>query len=259
MSIAKQTSQYTIDLPAFAGPLDLLLYLIDHEELDITSISLVQVTEQYLVQIKQLKQDRMEKLIDFLVIGARLVLIKSRALLPQEPSLPGDGEEEEDPAEALIRQLRQYRRFKRVADWLHQREEQGLRTYLRVAPTPRPQGKLDMSGVSVKSLLQAVRGALTRAEDMEESVSLVRPRQITINGQIQRLRHRIRHGSKVRFDDLLSPQSSSLEIAVTLLAVLELIKRREVTAVQESLFGPIDIREANVNKEAASLAEQPQT
>jgi segregation and condensation protein A len=244
MSITKQPSQYTIDLPAFAGPLDLLLYLIDHEELDITSISLAQVTEQYLEQIEQLKQDRIDQLIDFLVIGARLVLIKSRALIPQEPALPGDGEEEEDPAEALIRQLREYRKFKRAADWLHQREAEGLRTYLRVAPPPKLQGKLDLSGVSVESLLQAVSSALARAEDLEESVSLVRPRQMTISDQIKRLRERIRQDSNIRFDELLSSKTSRMEIAVTLLAVLELIKRSEVTAVQETIFGPIEIKGA---------------
>lgn len=258
MTIAKQKSQYNIDLPAFAGPLDLLLYLIDHEELDITTISLVKVTQQYLVQIEKLKNDRMEQLIDFLVIGARLALIKSRALLPQEPSLPGDGEEEEDPAEALIRQLQQYRRFKSAAEFLRRQEEQGLRTYLRVAPVPKPRGQLDMSGISVESLLNAIREALVRAEDLEESVSLVRPRQITIDGQIKKLRYRIRQSSRVRFNDLLSPHSSRKEIAVTLLAVLELIKRREITALQESLFGPIDIQKTAVKKEMLLSADNPQ-
>ncbi len=257
MSITTQKNQYNIDLPAFAGPLDLLLYLIDHEELDITTISLVQVTEQYLVQIEHLKQDRMEQLIDFLVIGARLALIKSRALLPQEPSLPGDGEEEEDPADALIRQLRQYRKFKLAAKFLHHQEEQGLRTYLRVAPSPKRQGKLDLSGVSVASLLEAIRNALARAEDLEESVSLVRPRQMTIDGQIKKLRYRVRHSSKVRFNELLSPHSSRLEIAVTLLAVLELIKRREITAVQDSIFGPIEIKGAVIRKDSLTAVDNP--
>jgi len=257
MSIVNQSNKYTVDLPAFAGPLDLLLYLIDHEELDITTISLVQVTEQYLIQIEQLKHNRMEQLIDFLVIGAKLALIKSRALLPQEPSLPGE-EEEEDPAEALIRQLRQYRRFKQAAESLRRREEQGWRTYLRVAPLPKPHGRLDMSGLSTELLLQAVQSALARTEDLEGSVSLVRPRRITINGQIKRLRYRVRYNSKVRFDDLLSTHSSKLEIAVTLLALLELIKRREVTVVQESIFGTIHIKGKENKKEFSISSESSQ-
>lgn len=241
MNIAKQVRQYTIDLPVFSGPLDLLLHLIDREELDITALSLAKVTQQYLEQIELLKKDRMEQLIDFLVIGARLVLIKSRALLPQEVSLAGDEEEEEDPAEALIRQLRQYRRFKKGARWLHEREERGMRTYLRVVPPPRPHGQLDMSGLSIDSLIGAVRAALRRAQDLEESVSIARPRRITIQDQIERLRYYVRTGSSVQFSELLSVESSRLEVAVTLLAVLELIKRREIAATQDSMFGPIQI------------------
>jgi segregation and condensation protein A len=244
MSVAKQNHQYTIELPAFSGPLDLLLHLIDREELDITAISLAKVTEQYLGQIEQLKKNRMEQLIDFLVIGARLVLIKSRALLPNEAKMAGDDENEEDPAEALIRQLRQYRLFKNAAKWLHDREVRGLRTYLRVVPPPRPHGQLDMSGVSVQSLLDAVLVALQRAEDMEDSVSLVRPRRITIQQQIEKLRYKVGTTHRVRFNDLLSEKSSRLEIAVTLLAVLELIKRREVTVAQDSMFGPIQIEKS---------------
>lgn len=229
---------YTIDLPAFSGPLDLLLALIDRQELDITAISLAKVTAQYLEQIERLKQDRVEELIDFLVVGARLVLIKSRALLPQEP-LGGEEGEEEDPAEALIRQLTRYRRFKQAAGWLGEREKQGLRTYLRVAPPPKLQGRLDMSDISTAELLEAVREALLRAANLEESVSVARPRTITIADQIRHLRLRTQAGSSVPFESLLSEKATRLEISVTLLAVLELIKRREIYAVQDELFGPI--------------------
>lgn len=241
MKLGQKTHQYRINLPAFTGPLDLLLHLIEREELDITAISLARVTEQYLTQIEELKKNRMEELIDFLVVGARLVLIKSRALLPQESTLAGDEEEEEDPAEALIRQLRAYRRFKKAAQWLLGREERGLRTYLRVVPPPKAHGQLDMSGVTIESLQAALLAALQRAEDLEESVSLARPRRMTIQDQIQRLRYRIRTSGHVRFEELLSRQSSRLEIGVTLLAVLELIKRREIKATQDHLFGPITI------------------
>jgi segregation and condensation protein A len=245
MPLDKPASPYTIELPAFSGPLDLLLFLIDREELDITAISLARVTEQYLAQIESLKKNRMEQLIDFLVIGARLVLIKSSALLPQETSLGLDGEEEEDPAEALIRQLRQYRQFKRAAFYLKEREEQGLRTYLRVAPPPKRQGLLDLSGITVDNLIAAVLGALSRVENLEESVSLIGPRQITVKEQMDKLRSQARAGNSISFETLLSPTSTRLEIAVTLLAVLEMIKRREIVAIQEKMFGPILIVPAN--------------
>ena len=232
-------SSYTIDLPSFAGPLDLLLHLIERQELDITAISLANVTDQYL---NQLKQNRIEQLIDCLVVAARLVQIKSRALLPQTPVIIEGEEEEEDPAEALIRQLKLYKRFKQAAGWLQRREEQGLRTYLRVAPPPKLEGRLDMSGVTVDVLLTAVRDALFRVEDQEKSVAIIQPRRITIEGQINRLRQRANAGITFNFTDLLSTQTSRVEISITLLAVLELIKRQEIVATQMEMFGPISLQ-----------------
>ncbi len=231
--------RYTIELPAFAGPFDLLLHLIERNELDITAISLSQVTEQYLEQIEQLKQDRrIEHLIDFIVIGARLALIKSRALLPQNPAVRLEDEEEEDPAEALARQLREYKQFKQAAEWLRQREEQGWRTYLRVAPPPKIESRLDLSGVTLDSLQQALRMVLARVEKAEESVNLTTRRRITIEGQIELLRHTARRGP-VFFHELLSAEVTAVEVCITLLATLELIKRGEITAAQPELFGPI--------------------
>ncbi len=244
---------YTIDLPSFAGPLDLLLHLIERQELDITAISLVKVTEQYLNQIEQMKQNRIEQLIDFVVVAARLVQIKSRALLPQMQIIIEGEEGEEDPAEALIRQLKQYKRFKQAAAWLQNREEQGLRTYLRVAPPPRLEGRLDMSGVTVDLLLTAVREALSRIEEQHDSVAIIQPRRITIEGQINRLRQRVKTGIPFGFTDLLSAKTSRLEISITLLAVLELIKRQEILASQTDLFGPIELK---ANSEKQPEAEQ---
>lgn len=235
-------SLYKIDLPEFAGPLDLLLHLIDRQELDITAISLMQITRQYLLQIEEMKKNRVEHLIDFLVVGARLSLIKSRALLPKIPTLPGDEEDEEDLAEALIRQLRQYKRFKQAATWLGAREEAGLRTYLRIAPPPKIETQLDLTGVTVESLITAVQSALDRAEDLEDSVAIIQPRRLTIEGQIKRLRYRLKQRQTFLFNELLAGENSRVEISVTLLAVLELIKRHEAAASQTQMFGPIEIR-----------------
>jgi segregation and condensation protein A len=174
------------------------------------------------------------------VIAARLVLIKSRALLPQTPVLP-DSEEEEDPGEALVRQLQRYKRFKQSAVWLHQRQENGLRTYLRVAPPPKLEGMLDLTGITVETLITAVRAALERVGERDDSVSLARPRRITIEGKIRELRRRLKGQEVALFKDLLSRSASRMEVAITLLAVLELIKRREVVARQTAMFGPIEI------------------
>lgn len=237
------TGSYRIEVPAFAGPLDLLLHLIERNELDVTAISLSAVTEQYLEQVEQLKQEKVEHLIDFIVIGARLVLIKSRALLPQVPPALLDEEEEEDPAEALARQLRDYKRFKEAAAWLGKREEMGLRTYLRVAPPPKLESRLDLTGVTVEGLIGAVTAALERSDQMEESVAVaVKKRTMTIEGQMNKLRSWVKRRPQIYFNELLSPDSNRVEISLTLLAVLELIKREEVDAFQPEMFGPIEIR-----------------
>lgn len=230
-----------VDLPIFSGPLDLLLFLIDRQELEITAVSLVQVTDQYLRQVESLAEDRVGRLIDFLVIGARLALIKSRALLPQTPVLPGieEGEEEEDPAEALIRQLRAYKRFKTAALWLDERQQRGFRNYLRVAPPPQLEGHLDLSGVNVTTLYEVMCAVRLRAESLEESVSLILPRRLTIEMQLERLRSSLQEKRSLYFSDVLSPTADRLEVSVTLLALLELIKRQEAAAHQVQMFGPI--------------------
>jgi segregation and condensation protein A len=248
------SSNYRIELPAFTGPLDLLLHLIDRNELDITAISLARVTEQYLAQVEQLKQNRVDDLIDFLVIGARLVLIKSRALLPQVPTML-DEEEEEDPAEALARQLQQYKRFKSVANWLSEREALGLRTYLRVAPPPKLEGKVDLTGITVDMLAAGLRAALARGEQLEESVAVAVKRPIfTIDGQLRLVREHLRTAGRVVFGELLSKQITWSEISVTLLAILELIKRQEASANQAVLFGPIEIVALPVKDQPGSAA-----
>lgn len=234
-------NQYRVELAVFSGPLDLLLHLIEREELDITAVSLVQVTGQYLAQVRQLGEERIEQLIDFISIGARLLLIKSRALLPRPPVLPGSDEEEEDPTEALLRQLREYKRFKAAAHWLEARQRRGLRTYLRVAPPPHLEGRLDLTGVDADTLFDALQAVLARVETMAESLSVAQPRSLTIEDQLGQLRQWLSSGRSFFFNDVLVNPRDRTEVSVTLLALLELIKQREARASQSRLFGPIEI------------------
>lgn len=234
-------NEYRVEIPVFNGPLDLLLHLIEREELDITAVSLVQVTEQYLSQVRRMGQDQVDSLIDFISIGARLLLIKSRALLPRPVKLPGDADEDEDPAESLLRQLKAYRRFKNAATWLDGRQRRGLRTYLRVAPPLHLEGHLDLSGIDAETLLEAMRAVLARIETLEESLEVVRPREITIEDQMGKLRTNLRRGKTFLFREMIGNPRDRTEIAVTLLALLELIKRREAQVFQAHMFGPIEI------------------
>lgn len=232
-----------ITLPTFSGPLDLLLHLIERNEMDITAISLARVAEHYLVEVEKMKQQsRIEPLMEFLVIGAQLVLIKSRALLPNV-TIAIEGEEEEDPAEALARRLREYRQFKEVSKWFTQRSQSNLRTYLRVAPISKKvvSSEPDLSGITTNTLYQFLIDILLRAEELKDSVSVRQRPKYTIEGQIDSLRHWARTKKQFFLRDLLSSAVNRSEFSVTLLATLECIKREEVVASQEYLFGPVTI------------------
>jgi segregation and condensation protein A len=241
-SISPAQAPYKIHLPTFSGPLDLLLHLIERSELDITAISLATVTDQFLQQVEQMREDRLDHLMEFIVIGAKLLVIKSRALLPQLPSEIAEDDEEENPAEALARQLKTYRRFKFTGNWLQRREVEGLRTYLRIANPPRLDGTLALEETDADLLLMALKTALRRATRRQDSVSVaIEQRTLTLHKQMKRLRERINAGERVFFEGLLSDQITLLEISVTLLAVLELIKLNEIKVRQPVMFGPIEI------------------
>src|SRR5512136_3082613 len=153
----KPLDPFHVKLPDFEGPLDLLLYLIEREELDITRVSLAKVTGSYLEYIHLLEQLQVDQVADFLVVAAKLLLIKSEALLPRPPSLPTS---EEDVGDDLVKQLLLYKQYKESARRLGDREAAGLHTYIRVAPPPKIEAKLDLSNITVDLLIKAVRNVL---------------------------------------------------------------------------------------------------
>ena len=234
---------YQVALPVFEGPLDLLLHLIEREELDITAISLVQVTDQYLAHLQRLKKVDADSLADFLVMAARLILIKSRALLPRAPALPGE-DEEEDPGEQLARQLREYKRFKDVANQLAVLDELHRRSFVRIAPPPRSQSRIDLEGVTLEALLEAVREALMVAPPAPPVGEVVPRFIITVAERVNSILTSTEGGQRLTFLSLLTDTRSRLEIIVTFLAVLELLKRRRITVVQDQPFGEILIEGA---------------
>jgi len=232
---------YQINLPVYSGPLDLLLHLIENNELDITSISLLVVTDQYLTHVEKLKESKIEHLLDFLVMAARLLLIKSRALLPQ-PEASLIVEDPDDPADMLARQLREYKRYKEAGTWLIDRRDRGLRTYLRIAPIPQIESTIDLTGINTELLFSAINEAFDRTRVRESSLSLAtQERHLTIEGQIEKLQQRMNLTGQTSFSQLLSADVTFQEISVTLLAVLELIKRQEILVRQQVIFGPIEI------------------
>jgi segregation and condensation protein A len=232
-------TSYTVQLPIFNGPLDLLLQLIEREELDITKVSLAQVTDQFLSYLKVLETLNLGDLADFLAISARLVLIKSEALLPRPVErAPG----EEDPGEELARQLLAYKKYKQIAAALHEREAANLRTYLRLAPPPKVEKTLDLSAVTPLDLLEAVRRALALVPDKPALGTVVAPPTVTIRDQIRLIANSLKEqGGRVVFQKLLESAQSRMEVVVTFLATLELIKRRRIEVRQAELFGEIEL------------------
>ena len=238
-----EAQAYQVRLKVFEGPLDLLLHLIEKEELDITTVSLTAVADQYLEHIAQLEHVSAEALADFLVVAAKLLLIKSRALLPAPPRL--EAEDEEDLGEELVRRLREYKKLKEAAQLLRGREEAGLRGYLRVAPLPRLERELDMTGVSIGDLVSAVREALSVEPPLASADRVIGAPIISISDVIERIQALFARQSSFSFNRLLQSAGGRIEIIVSLLAVLELIKAQQVRVQQEHLFGEILIQRAD--------------
>ena len=240
--------QHPIHLPVFEGPLDLLLHLIEREELDITTVALAQVTDQYLAYLAELERRGIKELTDFLVVAAKLLLIKSLALLPRPPTV---SPEAEDAGDDLVYQLQMYKRFKEIAALLHEREKQGLRGYVRVAPPPRPAPKPDLGDVTIHDLLAAVQEVLD-ARPASPVGEVISPITVTIVEQIAHIEEHLSRQPRLRFRDVLSEATTRVEVIVTLLALLELIKQDRVRVRQERLFGEIFIERQSA-AEADSL------
>ena len=228
-------TSYAVRLDRFEGPLDLLLRLIEKAELDITTISLALVTDQYLAYIHQLEEIHPDLLADFIVVAAKLILIKSRALLPQAPA---PQEDEEDVGQDLVRQLEEYKRYKEASQKLREREEKGLRSHVRVAPPVTTPRELAPGEVTLEQLLAALQRVLAGKPTVPVS-TVIAPISVSINDRIRIIEQAVTGGRRVHFTGLLMRADSRVEIIVTFLAVLELIKRGRITAQQDDVFGEI--------------------
>ncbi len=236
--LLKPTDNYIVHLEVFEGPMDLLLHLIEREELPITAVSLAQVTKQYLDHLERLEQLKPDGIAEFLVMAARLLYIKSVALLPQVES--EEEEEEEDPGEALARQLREYKRFKEKAGFLKDLEASGRKGYVRLAPPPSFEKRLDPEGLDVQLLMEAVYEVLSELDEPPRPVHSIAPLLITVEGRMDTLLTFVPQvGAVVQFKRFLGQSRTQVEVIVSLLAVLELIKQNEIRVEQEQLFGDI--------------------
>jgi segregation and condensation protein A len=253
---AGEQPTYEVQLPVFSGPLDLLLHLIELQELDITSISLAQVTDQYLSYLSVVAEVAPDDLAEFVAIAARLLLIKSRALLP----MPSQSlEEEEDVSQDLVQRLREYRQFKQAAQILRQRDRDGLHAYLRSLPSTKWlatwEPKLDLSGTSLDELTTTLRALLQEIAESETGFEVV-PYTITIEDKIRAIGSVLggapQRDTPLTFRSLLVDSRSKVEIVVTLLAVLQMIRDGLIRVRQEQTFGEILILPAVRDQAAES-------
>ena len=229
---------YTVHTPAYEGPLDLLLDLIERAELDITSVSLAAVTDQYLASLKDLEQLNADEISAFIVIAAKLLQIKSEALLPRPPAHPAG---EEDLGRSLVDQLKLYKRYKEIGFWMNERQQADLRTYLRVAPPPKVEPKLDLTNLTLEKLVASAEEAFAKDRNKQPLGVIIAAPRVTIREKIDLITKLMKEVEHSTFRALLQPGASRLEIVVTFLAMLELVKRYHIHANQSELFSDIEI------------------
>jgi segregation and condensation protein A len=251
-------SEYKVQFEVFEGPLDLLLYLIKKEEVDIYEVNLTKLATQFIEYIDLMREFDLEIAGEFLVMASTLMYIKSRELLPVDQQVLVEGEEEgEDPRWELIRQLVEYKKFKDAAAHLQVLEAQQENIYPRVpgklefestAPAPKPD-------VSIFDLLNAVNGVLQRFGHRDASKDIFEDKW-TVSEKIEHLRRILAERGSVRFGELFESASSRSEVICTFLALLELIRLKQLICVQPEPFAEIEIRCATTSIAAPATATE---
>jgi len=236
-SLWQPSLDYRISTDVYEGPLDLLLQLIERSELDITKLSLAKVTDQYLNHLREISHHDPVDVSAFLVIAAKLVLIKSLILLPSYTD--SSEETEPDPGDQLAKQLIAYKQVKSQAEWLNARIAEGMRSYYRVSPPPRVNEKLDLSGIQIRDLVNILIDLYFQHDDRTPISDVVSITVLTLKKRINEIIQRFRDEPVQNFFTLLGESYTKLDVVVTFLAVLELIKHHSITAAQPTLFTDI--------------------
>lgn len=229
-----------IRLPIFEGPLDLLLHLIERDDLDITAVSLVAVTDQYLAAIHGDNGVDPQALAEFVAIGAKLIYLKSRALLPRPADEPGEFLEEDEVGRELVDMLREYRRFLDVVAVLQERQDAGLRHYPRMAPPPEPKPESGLGSVTLERLYALMLEMLSRTPPEPRAV-LPRDRGMALSDRVADFRSRLQQGGKFSFRRAVAECRTRLEVVVSFMAILELIRTGEADATQANAWGDIEV------------------
>jgi segregation and condensation protein A len=237
-------TDYKVKLEVFEGPLDLLLYLIKKSEVDIYSVSIERITTQYLEYLDTFRMLDLEIAGEFVVMAANLIYIKSRSLLPVYQQPPDEETEEDDPRWDLIRQLIEYKKFKDAAFQLQRRE------FLQEGIIPRISGKPDFSNeevllkseVGIFDLINAFQKVLKRIDNKKEDLREIFEENFTVSDKIDYIIQFTQRDAPVAFSELFASAASRTEIVVTFLALLELIRLKQLRVVQSNSFAEIEIK-----------------
>jgi segregation and condensation protein A len=252
-------AEYKVQFEVFEGPLDLLLYLIKKEEVDIYEVNLTKLATQFIEYIDTMRLLDLEIAGEFLVMASTLMYIKSRELLPVDQQAQVEGEEEgEDPRWELIRQLVEYKKFKDAAAQLQGLEARQEHIFPRVpgkfefesaAPPPKPD-------VSIFDLLNAVNTVLKRFEQREGATREIFEDKWTVSEKIEFILKVITDRGGVKFSELFEGAASRSEIVCTFLALLELIRLKQLVCVQPEHFSEIEITRVQAAAMAENVAAQ---
>ena len=237
-AVAKEGPRYS--LPLFEGPLDLLLYLIQKNEIDIRDIPIVLITEQYGEYLAQMKELDLDIAADFILMAATLIHVKSRMLLPVPKEAEGE-EALEDPRQPLVEQLIEYQRFREIARLLQEREEVSSAQFSRLLGDEWEGLDPEASSLDVDlfDLVQALQGVLKRAADRKER--LVYAPEVSLTAKINAVLERLEEHGSLLFTELFEEDVTRMDIVVTFLALLELAKQRVVQVFQETPLGPFRV------------------
>ncbi len=236
---------YTVRLPGFEGPLDLLLHLIERNQLEITTISLVAVTDQFIAYLRMWDEPPMPRLAEFITMAARLLLIKSRSLLPRQARQQADDDSDPlDDAEELRRHLLEYKLAKEIARALRARELAGLQSFTRPGRLIDPEAMLvwsppQIAGLDVRALAAVFQRVLTE-QRLSEPQELPLP-VVTMAEKMAEIERLLAEHGSILFEDLLLACTSRLAMVVTFLSVLEMWHQTRIIVQQSALFGPIEV------------------
>ncbi|WP_178022716.1 ScpA family protein [uncultured Paenibacillus sp.] len=241
----------TYKLETFEGPLDLLLHLIDKAEIDIHQISISEITDQYLEYLQDMQELELEITSEFLVMAATLLSIKSKQLLPKPPVIELDDEfdylleDEEDPRDELIRKLIEYRKYKGIAEHLHEREWERSLIFSKepedLTPFMPEVQENPVKGLHAADLIAVFQKAIRRAAK-RNTVARIHRDEISVKDRIKEVVAALEQagkGGRLLFSKLLHPEMYRHEIVVTFLAVLELMKMKQIVCYQNRLFDDI--------------------